>query len=64
MKNYDVWFNLGYPANIVVEANSEEEARDTAEDLLVDMDQDELLERINSAIDFGGIKIVSVEEVL
>lgn len=62
MKNYDVWFNLEHPANIVVEANSEKEAKEIAEELLCEMDQDEILERIANAIDYQGLKVVFVEE--
>lgn len=64
MKNYDVWFNLGHPANIVIEAKSAEEAKEIAEDLLADMDHDELMERISNAIDFGGVQVVDVEDII
>ena len=63
MKNYDVWFTLAHPANFVIEAKSTIEAMEIAEDLLADMDQDELLERIVAAIDFVGLKVEYVEEI-
>ena len=64
MKNYDVWFNLAHPANIVIEAKSAEEAKEIAEELLAEMDQDELLERIVNAIDYQGVEIVDVEDII
>lgn len=63
MKNYDVWFSLAHPANFVIEAESEAEAIETAEDLLADMSQEELLERIVAAIDYMGLKVDCVEEI-
>lgn len=63
MKNYDVWFTLAHPANFVIEAESEIEAIAIAEDLLADMSQKELLERIVAAIDYMGLKIDYVEEI-
>ena len=62
MKNYDVWFTLENPAVLTVEANSAEEAEEIAEGLLEDMDHDDLMERINNALDFAGIKITNVTE--
>lgn len=63
MKKYDVWFTLEHPANIVIEANSPLEAIDIAEDLLAEMDQDELLERIVAAIDYMGLKVEFAEKI-
>ena len=63
MKNYDIWFNLAHPANLVVAANSQEEAKDIAEDILVNMNRDELMERIEYAIDFMGVQVVNVDEI-
>lgn len=63
MKNYDVWFNLKHPANVVIEAKNTLEAKEIAEELLADMDQDELLERIAAAIDYMGVEVMRVEEV-
>lgn len=63
MKNYDVWFTLKHPANIVIEANSVLEAKEIAEELLNKMDQDELLERIAAAIDYMGLKVDYAEEI-
>lgn len=62
MKKYDVWFTLEHPAVIVVEAESEDEAEDIASELLMDMDYDDLMERISNALDFAGIKIARVTE--
>ena len=64
MKNYDVWFSLECPANFVVEANSVKEAKEVAEDVLDNMDEDELMELIKNAIDYMGLKIVKVEKTL
>lgn len=63
MKNYDVWFTLARPANFVIEAESEAEAIETAEDLIAEMSQEELLERIVAAIDYMGLKVDYVEEI-
>lgn len=60
---YDVYFRIKHPSVIVVEANSEDEARDLAEDLLADMDQNELLERLIAAMDFYGLEVENAEEV-
>ena len=62
MKNYDVWFTLESPAVIVVEADSEEKAKEIAEELLADMDHDELIERISNAVDYMGVKVTEVTE--
>ena len=64
MKNYDVWFNLSHPANIVIEARSEEEAKDIAEEMLVNMDRSELLDRIVAALDYQGVEVVDVENII
>lgn len=64
MKNYDIWFNLAHPANLVIEAKSAKEAKDVAEDILADMDSDELLRRIKDAIDYMGVEVVEVEELI
>lgn len=63
MKNYDIWFTLEYPANFVIEANSKKEAKEIAEELLAEMDDDELITRIKNAIDYMGLKIVNVERI-
>lgn len=60
---YDVYFTLDNPACIVVEANSEKEAKYIGEELLNDIDDKELLRRIKDAIDFGGLKVKYVEKV-
>lgn len=62
MKNYDVWFNLAHPACLIVEAESEKEAKCIAEDLLADMDDAELLRRIKNTIDYMGVKVTDVTE--
>ena len=58
-KMYDVYFTLEHPAVVLLEADSKEEI----EDILLDMDDDELLERIKNAIDFMGVRITNIEEV-
>lgn len=63
MKNYDIWFNLEHPATFVVEANSEEEAREIAEDILAEMDDDELMRRIKDAIDYMGLRITASQRI-
>lgn len=64
MKNYDVWFNLAHPANFVIEAKSAEEAKDVAEDILANMDSKELMQRIKDAIDYMGVEVVDVDELI
>lgn len=64
MKNYDVWFTLEQPALLVVEAKSAEDAKEIAEEMLVDMDYDELMRRIGDAVDYMGVKVVAVEDTL
>lgn len=63
MKNYDIWFTLEHPANFVIEANSKKEAKEIAEELLAEIDDDELITRIKNAIDYMGLKIVNVERI-
>lgn len=60
---YDVYFRIKHPSCMVIEANSEDEAREIAEDLLEDMGDKELMNRLVSAMDFDGFEIVSVEEI-
>ena len=64
MKNYDIWFNLAHPANLVVEARSVDEAAELAEEILANMDSDELMRRIKDAIDYMGVEIVCVEKLI
>lgn len=54
-KLYDVYFTLAEPASMVIAAESEEEA----EEILENMSNDELMERITNALAFG----IEVEEV-
>lgn len=63
MKKYDVWFIPECSANIVIEANSYEEAREIAEDILNNMESEELMSKITDAIDFMGVKIDYIEEI-
>ena len=63
MKKYDVWFMPECSANIVVEANSIEEAREVAEEILCNMKQEELMSRISDAIDFMGVKVDYIDEI-
>ncbi len=64
MKRYDVWFTIAHPANFVVEADSAREAMDIADDILENMDDDELMRKLKEAMDFDGLKIDSVEEIM
>lgn len=64
MKRYDVWFSIAHPANFVVEADSMSEAKDIADDILENMDDDELMRKLKEAMDFDGLKIDSVEEIV
>lgn len=63
MKKYDVWFMPECSANIVVEANSIEEAREVAEEILCNMEQEELIRRISDAVDFMGVKVDYIDEI-
>lgn len=60
---YDVYFTIDHPACIVIEAESEHEARYIAEEMLCNMSDKELMRRIKDALDFGGVKVQSVEEI-
>ena len=60
---YDVYFRIRYPAVMVVEADSEDEAKDIAEDLLMDMEHDELITRLVAAMDFYGLEVENAEEI-
>ena len=60
---YDVYFRISHPACMVIEANSEDEAKEIAEDLLMDMDDKELMERLRAAMDFYGLEVVNAEEI-
>ncbi len=63
MKKYDVWFMPECSACFVVEANSYEEAREVAEEMLCNMESEELMSRIADAVDFMGVKIDDIVEV-
>ena len=63
MKKYDVWFTPECSACVVVEANSIEEAREVAEEVLNNMESEELMRRIADAVDFMGVKIDDIEEI-
>lgn len=60
---YDVYFRINHPACMVVEANSEDEAKDIAEDLLANMEDSEVMDRLLAAMDFYGLEVVDVEEI-
>lgn len=60
---YDVYFRINHPACMVVEANSEDEAKEIAENLLDDMDNSEVMRRLVDAMDFYGLEVVNVEEI-
>lgn len=57
-KLYDVYFTLIEPASMVIEAESKEEA----EDILMDMSNKEIMERLMDALDMG-LKVTHIEEV-
>ena len=58
-KIYDVYFTLVQPAVISIEANSENEAMEK----LQNVDRNELLRRIQNAIDFMGVEPLFVDEI-
>ena len=60
-KFYDVYFTLEEPACFTISAKSLKEAKEIAYDELLEMDGDELIERIKDAADFMGFKIIRVE---
>lgn len=60
---YDVYFRITHPACMVIEANSEDEAKEIAENLLMDMDDNEVIRRLVDAMNFYGLKVVNAEEV-
>ena len=60
---YDVYFRINHPACMVVEANSEDEAKEIAENLLMDMDDDAVMRRLVDAMNFYGLEIVNAEEI-
>ena len=64
MKTFDVWFSIAHPANFVVEADSLNEAKDIAQSIIEEMDDAELMRKLKEAMDFDGLKIDSVEEIV
>lgn len=64
MARYDVWFTIAHPANLVIEAESPREAKDIAQSILEEMDDKELMRKLKETIDFEGLKIQYVEEVI
>lgn len=60
---YDVYFRINHPACMVVSADSEDEAKEIAEELLMNMDDREVMERLYAAMAFYGLEVVNVEEV-
>lgn len=64
MKRYDVWFSIANSANFVVEAASYDEAWDIAQGILENMDNRELMRKLNEAMDFDGLKIDDVREIV
>ena len=63
LKGYDVYFTLRSPACVLVGAHSEEEAREEAEETLMNMSRLELMDRLLAAVDFDGLEIEYIEEV-
>lgn len=64
MKTFDVWFSIAHPANFVVEADSLNEAKDIAQSIIEEMDDAELMRKLKEAMDFDGLKIDSVAEIV
>ena len=62
-KKYDVWFMPECSACVVVEANSYQEAREKAEEILCNMESEELMRRIADAVDFMGVRIDYIDEI-
>ena len=60
---YDVYFRINHPACMVIEANSEDEAKEIAEHTLANMEDRELMERLYGAMSFYGLEVVNVEEI-
>lgn len=63
LKTFDVYFTLEQPCVFSVEAENPQDAQEQAEKDLANMTDTELLERIKSAVDFMGTKILRVEEI-
>ena len=63
MKKYDIWFMPECSTCVVVEANSYEDAREKAEEILNNMESTELMRRIADAVDFMGVKIEDIVEI-
>lgn len=63
MKHYDVWFTLTHPANLVVDGNDIQEAVNNAQNILLNMSKEELIERLLAAISYEGVKVVGITEV-
>lgn len=57
-KLYDVYFTLADPASIVIEAESEDEA----EDILMNMTNKEIIERLVDALEMG-LEVTKIEEI-
>ena len=57
-KLYEVYFTLAEPASVVIEARDENEA----EEILYDMNNKELLERIANALEMG-VEITEIEDI-
>ena len=64
MKRYDVWFSNAHPANFVVEADSLNEAKDIAQSIIEEMDDTELMRKLKEAMDFDGLKIDYIQEII
>ena len=63
LKTFDVYFTLEHPCVFSVEAKNPQDAQEQAEKDLANMTETELFERIKSALDFMGTKILRVEEI-
>ena len=60
---YDVYFRIKHPSVMVVSADSEDEAQEIAEELLCEMGDKDIMERLVAAMDFDGLEVVRVEEI-
>ena len=63
VKGYDVYFTLRAPACVLVAAKNRKGASEEAKKMLDQMSKEELVDRLLAAVDFEGLRIVSIDEV-
>lgn len=63
IKGYDVYFTLRAPACVLVAAKTKREASEEAKKVIDRMSKEELADRLFAALDFEGVRIVSIDEV-